>query len=344
MKKIDIPKNELKRLYEKEKLTTHQIAKYFKCCQATVWKRLHAYNIKPRKPYELYARIPPRKLLKELYINKGYSNWKIGEKYGYNRSTVYSKLKQYGIKIRTPAESHIRYPRVSFCGDLIEKAYLIGFSIGDLRVRKKGETISVECGSTKKEQLNLIKDLFKKYGHVWISKPNKKGAINIGSNLNLSFDFLLGKKMPTWILKKKSYFSSFLAGFTDAEGSIGIYGGAAVYQLGNYDNELLSIIHNKLNNTGIITRNLSEDKTKGYVSKDGYVRNQNYWHLTVGRKIHLLKLLDLIEPYLKHEKKKRDLNIARMNIVKRNKKYSNLMMRPKWRKNERERIPDKHSD
>jgi hypothetical protein len=55
--------------------------------------------------------------------------------------------------------------------------YLVGFALGDLRVRKiyqNSETIKVDCGSTKIEQINLIKNLFKKYGHVWISKPTSK--------------------------------------------------------------------------------------------------------------------------------------------------------------------------
>ena len=124
------------------------------------------------------------------------SIWEIEKQFGLPRSTVHSKLKEYGIKTRTLAASHFVHYRKDFSGGPAEKAYLTGFRIGDLRVRKpykNSETIAVECGSTIKEQLDLIKQLFRKYAPVWVSKKNKIGAKNIGVSLPLSFDFLLSK-------------------------------------------------------------------------------------------------------------------------------------------------------
>lgn len=332
--KVKISKKELECLYKKKKLTTYQIAEIYNCCQATIWKKLRQFNIKARKPYSLFARLPTKKELIDLYVKKGLSTWEIENKYGYPRSTLHRHLRKHSL-IKNRAKAHIKYMRKDFNGDLIDKAYLIGFRLGDLRVRKRwenSETIHVDCGSTKIEQINLIRSLFQKYGKIWISKANKKGKIQIEAFLNLSFSFLLEKKVPSWILENKKYFFSFLAGFTDAEGSFGIYDGLATYHLGNYDKELLLIIYKKLKEYGIETRKPYNDHTKGYESKDGYIRKQDYWQLVVGRKYYLLKLIDNLDPFLRHEKKKRDLNIARMNIVKRNKKYSNLMMRPVWRK------------
>ena len=140
------------------------------------------------------------------------------------------------------------YQKNDFSGNLREKAYLIGFRLGDLRVRKiweNSETIHVDCGSTIKEQIELIKNLFKDYGQVWISKPNKKGKVQMECYLNRTFEFLLSKKIPEDLLKDKENFFAFLAGFTDAEGTIGISKGMAYYSVVNQNKKYLNYIRNK---------------------------------------------------------------------------------------------------
>jgi len=330
MSKIDIPKKNLKFLYKKKKLTTYQIADIYNCCQATIWKRLHEFNIKSRLPWNLVDL--PKKKLRNLYIKKNLSTWEIEKQYGYPRSTVHRNLREYNIKTRNIAESHIIYPRKDFSGGSMEKAYLMGFAIGDLRARKigpKSETIHIDCGSTKLEQIALIKKLFKPYGKVWISKPNKKGAIQIEAMLNDSFAFLLkkGLKIDKWILKDNNYFISFLAGFTDAEGSIIVSGsGQAVYQLGNYNKNLLKQIRGKLIELGIVCPKLYSDSNKGYIDKEGYVRNDNYWSLRICRKFYLSHLLNLLTPHIKHLDKKKGINKVKNNISKRNKRFGNINM------------------
>ena len=46
----NLSKKILLHLYEKEKLTTSQIAEKMNCCQATIWKRLKEYGIASRLP------------------------------------------------------------------------------------------------------------------------------------------------------------------------------------------------------------------------------------------------------------------------------------------------------
>ena len=188
--KVDIQESVLRDLYEKRKFTTYQIADKLGCCQGTVWKRLKKFRIRARTPHELYANVPTKERLNWLYVGKKLSTWQIEAQFGFCRGTVFRKLKEYGIKTRTLAASHFTYPRKNFSGSQIEKAYLVGFRIGDLRVRKMykhSETVYVECGSTKDEQIVLINGLFKNYTRVWITKKNKRGARNIGAHLNLSF-------------------------------------------------------------------------------------------------------------------------------------------------------------
>jgi len=330
-KKVEISKKELIKLYLNKKLTTYDIAEKLGCCQATVWKRLKIYNIKRRNPHDnCYYNIPSKKLLKKLYISQKLSNWEIERKYGYSRSTVYRKLKEYGF-IKSRAEAHRIYPRKDFSGDLIEKAYLIGFKIGDLRARKiweNSETIHVDCGTTIKEQINLIKNLFEKYGRVWTKKIKSRtdGCLQMEAYLNDSFSFLLDKNPPEWIFRNKKYFFPFLAGFTDAEGSISITKqNQAYYSLVNQDKNLLKRIRNKLLNVGIISPKLYLGSKKGSPIIDGnniYYSNKDCWSLRINRKNYLFELLENLEPYLKHGKKVNNLKLAKTNILERNRRLN----------------------
>ena len=198
---------------------------------------------------------------------------------------------------------------------------MIGFRIGDLGVRKiytNSKTICVASGSTVKEQIDLIKNLFEKYGKIWVK--TKKGKINIQINLNESFEFLLSKKVPIWILNNEDYFLSFLAGFTDAEGCISINNGMAYYSLGNCDFNLLSIIREKLNKLEF-SCNISTSKRKGKPTIDGYFFSSDYHQLRIDRKAVLLQLFTKLKTFIKHENKIKALNMAIENIGQRNLKY-----------------------
>lgn len=319
----EISKIKLQNLYEKQKLTTYQIAKKLNYCQATIWKKLMEFEIRRRKPHDLNSKIPTKDELIKLYLDKKLSTWKIEELYGFSRGTVHRKLKEYGLEIRDRADSHIIFEKKDFSGDLIEKAYIIGFRIGDLGVRKihsNSKTICVASGSTIPEQINLIKRLFEKYGKIW-TQNTKDGKINIQINLNLSFDFLLTKEVPNWILEDKNSFFSFLAGFTDAEGWIGISKNMACYSLGNCDKDLLELIRNNLIKFGIGNRPLSVDKRKGKPTTGGYFFSADYYQLRINRKSDLFELFSKIKPYIKHENKIKALNMAIENIEWRNKQF-----------------------
>ena len=196
-KRVKISKKLLGNLYNKQKLNTFQIANQLSCCQATIWKKLHKFNIKPNLPGPKRVNLT-KEQLKDLYINKKLSTWQIESRLKIPRSTIHRKLKEFNISPRNRSDSHIIYPRKDFSGNLTEKAYLIGFRIGDLGVRKiypNSKTISVASGSTIEEQIILIRNLFKKYGRIWVSK-RKNNKINIQASLNESFDFLLLSSPP----------------------------------------------------------------------------------------------------------------------------------------------------
>ncbi|MBI1984872.1 MAG: LAGLIDADG family homing endonuclease [Candidatus Wildermuthbacteria bacterium] len=324
MFRIYLPKRELQRLYKKEGLTTYQIAKRYGCCQGTIWNRLKEYGIKTRFPWNGTALTKAK--LQHWYVLKKLSTWEIEKRYGYPRGTVHRKLKEFDILLRTSSEAHIRFPRKDFDGSIQDKAYLLGFTRGDLRIRRLGDTIHADCGSTKKTQVELIKELFIGYGHVWIGRPTREKKVQIEANLNLSFSFLLGKEIPKWVYNQQTFFA-FFAGFSDAEGSIFIPAdGRAVYSLGNYNRQILSDIRESLLRNGIICSNLHESKIKDRIEKDGYGHKQNYWMFQINRKESLLRLFDFLEPYVRHRDKKIAIQDAIANIVFRNVKYGYLRM------------------
>ncbi len=132
-----------------------------------------------------------------------------------------------------------------------------------------------------------------------------------------SFDFLLDKEFPVWVENNSKHFFSFLAGFTDAEGNIGIYNKMARFSLGNYDSKLLEKIRANLITFGISCNKLIYDKRKGKKNSQGYEYRNNYCSLRIDRKLELAKLFDKIALYIKHKNKIKDLNIARNNVNKR---------------------------
>ncbi len=324
MKKIQISKEILENLYIHKGLTTYEIADQLKCCQGTIWKRLKEFHIPPHIRLDL---CPLKKEeLSKYYLKEKLSTWAIERKFGYPRGTVHRKLTEFGIGTRNLAVSHIKYPRANFSGGLCEKAYIIGFAMGDLRVRKtyqNSETVHIDCGSTHKAQIDLIGELFKKYGRVWLGKPDKRGSTQIECFVNDSFDFLLLKRSlaDVWIMRSRKTFAAFLAGFSDAEGCVSISRGMAYFSLGNYNSCLLKQIKEKLEDMGIICSKLHEGKGKGRIVFGKYKQNQNSWQLGVHRKTSLLNLFDLISPYVKHKEKQEAIMNARNNIRERNTKF-----------------------
>src|SRR3989344_1188857 len=362
--KIDILKEDLINLYNRERLSSYEIAEIFKCDPTIIQKRLKEYQIKIRYPKD---RINiSKELLKELYIKKGFSTYKIAKQLKIGRTTIYNNLINFGIKTRpkkivyisrdelvrlyrikklslsqiarkydcTPSailkkleyngikrrnkfEANIKYPKKKFNGGILLKAYMIGFRIGDLNVRRDNEkstVIRISTNTTKKEQLNLIKDVFGRYGHFyykWIGN-----SYNINCSLDKSFNFLLEKpkNIDSWILDNDKYFISFLAGYTDAEGNMGIYENRARYRVGSYDKEILVSIHKKLTDIGINTK-IRLETPKGIYGGKTY--NKDFWRVSVNAKEDLLRLLKLLKPNIKHKKRYKDLIKAEKNIIER---------------------------
>lgn len=317
--KVNVPNEDLKNLYIQQELSAYKIAKIYHCGAGTVYRYLKLYNIKTRPLKRINI---PKDKLKELYIKKKYSISRIAGIYKCNRISIWNKMKKFGIPTRTISETSTRYPKKNFNGDPAEKAYMIGFRLGDLRVRKTINLVEVGCGTTKDAQIQLIQDLFKPYGPVWITKRDKKGAFHIDCSLNHSFSFLLPKHelIPKWISKSRTKFLNFLAGYTDAEGNIQISQNRARFRIRTYDKGILQDLNKRLNELGV--KSLFRLESNAGVDKRGVRRNKDSWALAVSERKSLLKLFEYLQPLLRHEKRKRDLTKGLENVVLRLKNNS----------------------
>lgn len=318
--------DQLEDLYLNKNLSLLEIGNLLGFSSRTIQIKAHECKIKLRNAGPSKPKISDKKLIC-LYLQKRLSSRKIAKQYGCAYSYIDARIKRLNIPRRTLSSSHIVSKRINFSENLTEKAYLIGFRIGDLRVRKmykNSETILVDCGSTKIEQIKLIKRLFEKYGRVWISKPKSKGRIQIECSLNSSFTFLLLKysKFPSWTFKNKNLFLNILAGFIDAEGSFFISSNrkAAYFSIGNYNSDILKQIGIELAHKGFHTRYF-KGVAKGYKGKDGYSHNRDYWILNINRKVDLHKFAETILPFLKHKDKIKAAKKVIANLDIRNEKF-----------------------
>jgi hypothetical protein len=214
-----VSREDLSRLYHEDRLTTEEIGQRF---GEVVRYRMAQLDIarrgQPWPSQAIRAQLTCDEL-KRLYVVEGLSLAKIGQRLGVGETTIHDRLKKCGVDRRDLSEATIRYPRQDFSGNLLEKAYLIGFRLGDLWVGPANNgpfstSISVACASSRQEQVTLFETLFSPYGHVAVT-PGRKGFItqySLQCCLNQTFDFLLPKQdcIPQWILREDEFFTTFL--------------------------------------------------------------------------------------------------------------------------------------
>lgn len=260
--------------------------------------------------------LEPQKL-KNLYLGKKMNAYQIAELYGCGHSTVYRRLQQFNIARRNISESHIRYAKKSFSGNNVEKAYLIGFRLGDLWVKKltngKSQTIRVDCHSTKNEQIEVFRNLFERYSKVIVTRHiagtgaagHKKDTWKARVYLDLSFNFLLPKQdaIESWIISDSEYVWAFVAGYSDAEGcfTINKSNNRPGFHLQSYDKNILTQLHENFEQFGI---------NSPFPSTSQLIRphhNKKIWRLSVFRKDSLRKLIANLHQLIKHSKRRKDM-------------------------------------
>jgi len=283
--------------------------------------------------------------LKKLYLNRGLSEYEIAKIFSCHQMTISRRLREYGIPTRTICEAAVNRAKhfygkklKNFSGNLEEKSYLIGFRLGDIHVRQSGENtaspvVVVRTNSTKIEEIQLFRKMFSKYGYIWQGNKDKSGAISIRCYLNFTFSFLIPKAddIENWMLNNQKYFSAFLAGYLDAEGTFIVCRGDGVFALRSQDKNIIWQIYFNLNKLGVLCKQPKMVRSAGDTDCRGIKNNKDVWCLMIYRKDALLKLIEIIDPYLKHSKRYKDMKIVKANIEMRNKKYNNMPDR-RWYK------------
>ncbi len=303
-------KKTLTSLYSTQKLSSYKIAKHFDCDPKTVFYWLKQFNIptRPRKIVHIN-----KKQLSSLYASH-LSMATIGNKFFINASAVLRKMKKYNISSRKPWETNTKHPRNNFSKNLLEKAYLLGFRIGDLNVRSNSSSVIVKSNTTHRVQINLMKSLFSKYGPIWISSPKSNARVyHCTIGLNHSFDFLVPKPsyIPKWIILSKSCFWHFFAGYIDAEGTIRIYSNRARLRVGSYDKSILKQIHTWLTQRGI------KNSFRLETPADHIQHNGDFYRVDLMDRHALSTVLKKLNPLLKHERRKKDAQLALTNVISR---------------------------
>jgi len=260
--------------------------------------------------------------LKELYLNKNLSTYKIGKLLNCSASTVTNRLIEFGVPIKSPAIARMKYKKFDFDGEDEQRAYMIGFRIGDLnvyRVSENSETIVVRCHTTQSEQVEVINSLFSKFGRV-DDTIRPSGHYYTNCFLNNSFKFLLPKDKSAWawIKEPKTRFA-FIAGYTDAEGNFIINQGRARFKIDSYDKNVLDTISKWLNCVGISYKMRlifkKGDKQKIYGKMGIY--HGDLWRLNINHANDLKKFIFLISPFVRHSQRLYDMNLCSKNIEKR---------------------------
>lgn len=253
-------------------------------------------------------------LLEKLYIKRRLSPLKIGTLLECSFSTVTNRLKEYSILRRTPAESRLRYPKKPFTGSQEDKAYMLGFAIGDLNTFKpspNGVTLVTRCHTTQYAQVRVLQKCFTKYGHVTVSHTNNGFTINIYLDAK-TFDFLLeDSTIPAWINGKTRW--AFIAGYNDAEGNLILNQKKARLKIDTYDYFVLDWIHQELLKEKINAK-LRKIGNLGDSRVDGTKFNADLWRLNINEAGSLHHFITQALPYTKHAKRKADMRLCLRNI------------------------------
>jgi hypothetical protein len=266
-----------------------------------------------------------REELDYWYNELGETLERIGVRLDIDLVTVRDLMDHFGLPRRNRVEATIVHPRCPFSGDPTEKAYLIGFRLGDLNVRMDlptSKTIQVRCGTTVPAQVELIQGLFEPCGHV-NTRKGSIGETQVECHLDMSFNFLLPKedRLPDWAQADDECFWAFLAGYMDAEGYIGLKktrsGRSAILEIASCDVGILRDLLSGLRIRGITCPDLYLKTRSGTVDRRGTRNNRDFYILRVIRKASLDLLFRRVSPYFKHGNKQAAMADAWANIRER---------------------------
>lgn len=325
--KIFVSEKQLKQWYLEEKLSMQQIADKLGCTHSAIVHKFKRFDIVSRGCLGIRK---PLKIKKEgltYHYNRGLSLDKIAKIYHCSEGGIQKRFEQYNIVSRGNKNRASKYKKKDFSGDPIEKAYLIGFRLGDLNVKKCVSVIQIRCSTTHWAQVQLIRNLFKNYTtpHVWKAK---RGTYEIVCLVNRSFSFLIPKydDTPRWILGNKNTFFAFFAGYIDAEGYFYLIKpkkfigkiNAGCFGIQTQQKQIILDLSKNLVRYDVYSTSPSISRLAGAIDSRGIKNNKDMWSFTVNSKLSLWRMIHYLKPYIKHAEKVTKMKIIEKNILARN--------------------------
>jgi DNA-binding transcriptional regulator LsrR (DeoR family) len=118
--RLEIPREELERLYYDEGLTQAEIARRYGCNMDTVGKRMQEYGMKTRIQAD-YRRVDvPREELERLYYGEGLTQAQIARRFGCSEALIAQRMRAFDMDTRIQAD----YTRVEISPQELRYLYL----------------------------------------------------------------------------------------------------------------------------------------------------------------------------------------------------------------------------
>lgn len=236
--------------------------------------------------------------------------------------TIRNRIREFGIQKRSASDARTRYEKRNFSENITEKAYLLGFRLGDLsayQTSSRSDVIIIRCHTTQMVQVDLLNKLFLPYGQVTVS--DGRYGFNVNCYVDKTFDFLLPKHMrvPAYIERLEQSIWAFIAGYVDAEGSFGINQGKARFKVDSYDVHILEWMVAIFQKSSLSVK-FRQIASQGQLQYRLGTFHKDLWRLEINSASSVARFIDLVGPYILHEKRKADMMMCLNNVrARRNK-------------------------
>ncbi len=158
----------------------------------------------------------------------------------------------------------------------------------------------------------MTHEVFGAYGPVRVAS----GMVR--ASLHPTFDFLLAKygSVVPERLEAEPAAAAFAAGYTDAEGSFGVYGGRSRFKIDSYDAAVLAWFASWCDRIGVRCKHRLV-AAAGTPRTDGTVYNGDLWRVNVNDAASLCRLAASLTPFVRHARRRAMMEAAVDNAVAR---------------------------
>ncbi|MBN1977001.1 MAG: hypothetical protein JW918_06335 [Anaerolineae bacterium] len=170
-RRIDIPKDLLRRLYYEEGLSQAKIAKRLGCDEGVIIRRMHEFGMEPKSPAD-YRRLDiSETLLRKLYCRDCFSLVQIAEQLRCSQTVVLRRLQAYGID-RRPRGGTAQYkvPKDVLSTWSPELAYVVGLVTTDGNL--SSDRPDVSFASTDVEIVKVYRRILKVKAPIYVTQSN----------------------------------------------------------------------------------------------------------------------------------------------------------------------------